>query len=54
MIAGTVMLAVVKPQGAGKRVSDSACSKLQALVGGYSLVLNTREQVQVMEVEIET
>ena len=33
MIAGTVTLAMVKPQGVGKRVSDSACSLLQALVG---------------------
>ena len=33
MIAGTVTLTTMKPQGAGKRVSDSACSKSQALVG---------------------
>ena len=33
VMAGMVMLAVVKPQGAGKIVSDSAHSKLQALVG---------------------
>ena len=33
VIVGMVMLAMVKPQGAGKRVSDSACSKLQVLVG---------------------
>ena len=33
VIAGMVMLAVVKPQGVGKIVSDSVHSKLQALVG---------------------
>ena len=33
MIVGTVTLAAVKPQGAGKRERDSVCSKPQALVG---------------------
>ena len=33
MTVGTVTLTVVKPQGAGKRVRDSAHSKLQASVG---------------------
>ena len=33
VIAGTVMLTMVKPQVAGKRVRDGACSKLQASVG---------------------
>ena len=33
MIAGTVTLATVKPQGAGKRERDGAHSKSQASVG---------------------
>ena len=33
VIVGMVMLTMVKPQGAGKRVGDGAHSKLQALVG---------------------
>ena len=33
MIAGMVMLTTVTSQGAGKRVSNGACSEPQALVG---------------------
>ena len=33
VIVGMVTLTMVKPQGAGKRVRDSAHSKLQASVG---------------------
>ena len=33
MIAGTVMLTTVKPQGTGERERDGACSEPQASVG---------------------